>query len=136
MIIPTGFKNIVQIAAECEHAFLIDTSGNIFAFGNNSEGQLGAGDTEDKNKPIIIPFFVERKKQLTRNLAEKWDIETLAQLAKDKASYSEICYSILKEKLPKETSSNQGNASTIGFFSTNETEDTPYETSESQKIGC
>ncbi len=43
-----------QIAAGSHHSLAIDTEGNLWAWGYNSDGQLGDGTKEDKNKPIQV----------------------------------------------------------------------------------
>ncbi len=58
--IPTlipGLNNITQISAGYNHSLVVDNEGNIYAFGNNSSGQLGLGDPLNRNVPTLISNF-------------------------------------------------------------------------------
>ena len=37
--------------------FIFLENGQVYSWGNNSNGQLGHGDTEDRNTPTLISFF-------------------------------------------------------------------------------
>ena len=37
-----------------DHTFILKHSGELFAFGDNSYGQLGSGDYVDRNKPTLL----------------------------------------------------------------------------------
>jgi alpha-tubulin suppressor-like RCC1 family protein len=48
-------SNVVQIAANQNHSFLIDTSGSLWGFGENSSFPvLGLGDYVDRNIPVKV----------------------------------------------------------------------------------
>jgi alpha-tubulin suppressor-like RCC1 family protein len=47
-------KKIIQISSGYEHSLILSDSGEIFAFGNNLDYQLGDGTQENKIKPILI----------------------------------------------------------------------------------
>jgi alpha-tubulin suppressor-like RCC1 family protein len=55
---PSSAK-IVSIAAGDYHSFAIDSNGKLWATGWNGVGQLGLGDTNDRNlfQPVTIPNF-------------------------------------------------------------------------------
>lgn len=46
--------NNTHVAVGDSHALLIDSSGNLWAFGNNSSGQLGDGSTASKDSPVMV----------------------------------------------------------------------------------
>jgi len=43
-----------RIAVGNSHTLLIDAEGNVWAFGNNSDGQLGDGSTASKDVPVMV----------------------------------------------------------------------------------
>jgi alpha-tubulin suppressor-like RCC1 family protein len=45
----------VKIAAGCRHSLALSENGEVYAFGDNGSGQLGLGDTEERNSPTRIP---------------------------------------------------------------------------------
>ena len=45
---------MANVLAGAYHSIGITTNGIIYSWGNNEFGQLGTGDTEDKNLPVII----------------------------------------------------------------------------------
>ncbi|XP_076250887.1 RCC1 domain-containing protein 1, partial [Rhynchophorus ferrugineus] len=47
-------KNIVDIKIGREHCLLLDTSGNVYAFGRGSRGQLGLGHLDEEYCPKLI----------------------------------------------------------------------------------
>jgi alpha-tubulin suppressor-like RCC1 family protein len=49
----TGLTNGVVVAAGGSHTLALATSG-IWAWGNNANGQLGAGNTTSTNRPILV----------------------------------------------------------------------------------
>lgn len=48
----TGGSNAVK-----EKSFALANNPLIFAFGQNSYGELGVGDTQEKLVPTHVPFF-------------------------------------------------------------------------------
>ncbi|QDK46649.1 hypothetical protein DOM22_16545 [Bdellovibrio sp. ZAP7] len=52
--ITTGPASWSQIAAGDSHTLGLDTSGYLWAFGENSSGQLGIGSTTDKSSPVQV----------------------------------------------------------------------------------
>jgi alpha-tubulin suppressor-like RCC1 family protein len=46
-----GFENIVQVAAGRGHTVELGADGCVWAWGNNSHGQLGLGHTESRSMP-------------------------------------------------------------------------------------
>ncbi len=51
-------SNIIlnQVAAGWSHSCAKDNSGAIWCWGDNASGQLGTGDTNDRNVPIMLPL--------------------------------------------------------------------------------
>lgn len=49
-----GLQNIVEIASGDSHNLALDASGKVYAWGNNSYGQLGSGNTEKNNTPSVV----------------------------------------------------------------------------------
>jgi|GEM_PF-1280409 len=47
---------IVDIAAGAAHALALDTNGTVYAWGNNSRGELGDGSTTDQPAPTPVTF--------------------------------------------------------------------------------
>ncbi|XP_050310232.1 RCC1 domain-containing protein 1 [Anthonomus grandis grandis] len=47
-------EDIVDIQTGREHCILLDKSGNIYAFGSGSRGQLGTGDLNEQETPILV----------------------------------------------------------------------------------
>jgi alpha-tubulin suppressor-like RCC1 family protein len=50
-----GLDNIVEIRAKSSHCLCLDNKGRVWAFGRGDQGQLGLGNSIDKNKPMLIP---------------------------------------------------------------------------------
>jgi len=48
-------SDIIQIAAGCLYSIILSNTGQVYAFGNNSAGQLGLGNNVDRITPILIP---------------------------------------------------------------------------------
>ena len=48
---------ITRIECGCYHVICIDINNNLYVFGSNGDGQLGLGDTDDRNKPIKHPLL-------------------------------------------------------------------------------
>jgi len=46
--------NVVAIAAGQRHSLALTASGDLYSFGYNYFGQLGTGDTVDRNVPVLI----------------------------------------------------------------------------------
>jgi alpha-tubulin suppressor-like RCC1 family protein len=60
--IPTLIKapvgKIIAISAGGEHSLIMNSQGQVFGFGNNTDGRLGLGDTDDKYSPTLIEGLV------------------------------------------------------------------------------
>eukprot|EP01084_Bolivina_argentea_P264760 448593_1 len=57
-----GMKNIKTFDVGNTHTICVDNNNNVFAFGANWYGQLGLGNTDNKDQPpIMIPFFNRSK---------------------------------------------------------------------------
>lgn len=52
-----GFNNVVQVACAQSHTAFVTDIGEAFIFGRNGDGQLGMGDTKDRNFPQKIKGF-------------------------------------------------------------------------------
>lgn len=51
---PMEGKKIVQISAGGAHSMALDSEGNIYAWGRGGEGQLGNGENNNSNVPILV----------------------------------------------------------------------------------
>ena len=51
----TNIPEIRRIECGCYHSMCVDINDNLWIFGYNEHGQLGLGDTKDRNKPIKHP---------------------------------------------------------------------------------
>ena len=51
---PMAGKKIVQISAGGSHSMALDSEGNIYAWGWGGEGQLGNGENNNSNVPILV----------------------------------------------------------------------------------
>ena len=51
---PMECKKIVQISAGGAHSMALDSEGNIYAWGWGGEGQLGNGENNNSNVPILV----------------------------------------------------------------------------------
>jgi alpha-tubulin suppressor-like RCC1 family protein len=63
-----GLSSISSIWAAGQHAFAVDTSGNLWVWGDNEDGQLGNGTTTAVTTPVEIPassFGSEPVKKIT-----------------------------------------------------------------------
>jgi len=49
-------KFVLAIAAGVSHSLALCSDGSVYAWGGNSSGQLGLGDTEDRDTPQIVTF--------------------------------------------------------------------------------
>ena len=47
---------IVSVAAGHSHSFLVTSDGKLYAFGDNTTGQLGLGDTTARTTPTLVPL--------------------------------------------------------------------------------
>ncbi|XP_073214418.1 X-linked retinitis pigmentosa GTPase regulator-like isoform X6 [Lepidochelys kempii] len=58
------FKNDKPLYMSCgdEHTAIVTERGHVYAAGGNSEGQLGLGDTEERNAFHLISFFTNQYK--------------------------------------------------------------------------
>uniref|UniRef100_A0A3Q3MMS6 Uncharacterized protein n=1 Tax=Mastacembelus armatus TaxID=205130 RepID=A0A3Q3MMS6_9TELE len=52
---------LVQIAAGGEQSFALSVSGGVFSWGRNDCGQLGLGDTTDRNTPTHVDYLNMKK---------------------------------------------------------------------------
>ncbi|XP_036000989.1 probable E3 ubiquitin-protein ligase HERC4 [Fundulus heteroclitus] len=52
---------VVRISAGGEHSFALSVSGGVFGWGRNDCGQLGLGDTEDRNTPAPVSYLNMKK---------------------------------------------------------------------------
>jgi len=51
---PMAGKKIIQISAGGAHSMALDSEGNIYAWGWGGEGQLGNGENNNSNVPILV----------------------------------------------------------------------------------
>ena len=49
-----NLNNIIQISAGYDYSLTLTSDGQIYSFGINNYGQLGLGDDENKNIPMLI----------------------------------------------------------------------------------
>ena len=49
-----GGKKVVQVSAGQWHSLVLTESGEVYSFGDGSDGRLGHGDQEDQNLPKLI----------------------------------------------------------------------------------
>eukprot|EP01080_Neovahlkampfia_damariscottae_P007062 gene7062-11225_t len=49
-------ETISKITVGEQHSLLLSITGNLYVFGDNSEGQLGDGTTTSRNSPFKLPF--------------------------------------------------------------------------------
>ena len=49
-----SLTNIIYISAGSRHSMAIDRDGNIWVWGDNTEGKLGIGDTNNRLYPTLI----------------------------------------------------------------------------------
>lgn len=54
-ILVPNLSNVVQIAVGSYHVLALTNTGDIYAFGQNDEGQLGLGDLQPRKIPTRIP---------------------------------------------------------------------------------
>ncbi|KAM4734623.1 putative E3 ubiquitin-protein ligase HERC3 [Anableps anableps] len=52
---------VVRIFAGGKHSFALSVSGGVFGWGRNDCGQLGLGDTEDRNTPASVNYLNMKK---------------------------------------------------------------------------
>ncbi|XP_015258098.1 PREDICTED: probable E3 ubiquitin-protein ligase HERC3 [Cyprinodon variegatus] len=52
---------VVLISAGAEHSFALSVSGGVFGWGGNDCGQLGLGDSEDRNTPTSVSYLNMKK---------------------------------------------------------------------------
>ena len=58
-------ERIKHIAAGSEHVIVTTFNGQCYVWGNNSYGQLGIFDEEQKiSKPKLVDFFLDRKMKM------------------------------------------------------------------------
>ena len=66
---------IEDVAVGAEHVLVITSSGEVWGWGNNSEGQLGLGNNTTQRQPVIIPGLQGKNiKQISagRNHSAAW----------------------------------------------------------------
>ena len=51
-----GDPEFVRLAAGFRHALAVDDQGNLWTWGRNSSGQLGLGDTNNRDEPTEVTF--------------------------------------------------------------------------------
>jgi alpha-tubulin suppressor-like RCC1 family protein len=51
----TGVSNAVAVAAGSAHSLLLTASGEVYAFGQGSSGQLGQNSTASSGTPLLVP---------------------------------------------------------------------------------
>jgi alpha-tubulin suppressor-like RCC1 family protein len=55
---PRGLRlpgsGFVDVGCGGHHTFLVHESGAVFAVGLNNHGQLGVGDTEERDSPCVV----------------------------------------------------------------------------------
>ena len=54
-------KSVMQVAAGDEHTMIVTADGLVFATGDNSKGQLGVGDTENRLVPTLVTWQLQGK---------------------------------------------------------------------------
>eukprot|EP00501_MAST-03F_sp_TOSAG23-6_P001652 GSMAST32.ASY1.ANO1.1720.1 assembled CDS len=52
---------VVQVSVGAFHVLLLSTTGDVFSFGDGFTGQLGHGDTDDREEPTVIQNIEGRK---------------------------------------------------------------------------
>lgn len=52
---------VKQISAGSYHIAALTSMGNVFTWGRGANGQLGLGDTRDRNTPTLVEFLRDRK---------------------------------------------------------------------------
>ena len=52
----TGVTDIIAITAGDYHTLALKSDGTLLGWGNNSNGQLGVGDKEDRHTPTPVPI--------------------------------------------------------------------------------
>ncbi|XP_029010158.1 probable E3 ubiquitin-protein ligase HERC4 isoform X2 [Betta splendens] len=60
---------LVQIAAGGEQSFCLSVSGAVFSWGRNHRGQLGLGDTTDRDEPVAV-HYLDMKKTVSVSCGE------------------------------------------------------------------
>lgn len=51
----TTLSQVVMISRGFDHTLALDASGNVWAWGKNTDGQLGDGTTDDRDHPVQVP---------------------------------------------------------------------------------
>jgi alpha-tubulin suppressor-like RCC1 family protein len=54
-------KNVTQLVAGEIHSLALLLDGTVYAWGRNSDGQLGDGSTVDRLTPVAVPSLTGRK---------------------------------------------------------------------------
>ncbi|XP_049623070.1 X-linked retinitis pigmentosa GTPase regulator [Suncus etruscus] len=55
-------EKVIFVACGRNHTLISTENGHVYSAGGNNEGQLGLGDTEDRNSFQLISFFTSRSK--------------------------------------------------------------------------
>ena len=77
-------NTIRQIICGSNHSFILKESGELFAFGNNTVGQLGLGDNNNRNAPTLLGMF-ENIVSINGIIVQiKWNPDIYATLTKTK----------------------------------------------------
>ncbi|WP_158520419.1 InlB B-repeat-containing protein [Bombiscardovia coagulans] len=56
IVMPAGAGNITQISSGTWNTMILDDKGQVWAWGNNSNGQIGNGNTATQTKPVQVAF--------------------------------------------------------------------------------
>ena len=51
-----NFRHLKKRIEGFRHSFVVTTTGRVFAWGRNDNGQLGNGTTDDRSNPTLISF--------------------------------------------------------------------------------
>lgn len=52
--IPVDGGRVIDVVTNGNHCLALKSDGTIYAWGRNSSGQLGTGDTVDRDKPVLV----------------------------------------------------------------------------------
>lgn len=60
-VIPVALSDVQIISASARHSLFVNDDGTVWAWGVNSNGQLGNGTTENKNVPVRVKELIDVK---------------------------------------------------------------------------